>query len=178
MHGFYVITHEQVVLLTQTLASQGRLAGIFINECQVLDIRLENSFRNFEGYFSFFAKLCSSKIEAPVVFLTATLMEPAAVLLACGLPVLFDEAFYISPMRRNLEITMMYFPDGNKELSSHRIIMQNSVAAIKQHALKHRVLIFVMFTWELEPVAEWLRRSFPGAHLVAPSNTSRRHIIR
>jgi superfamily II DNA helicase RecQ len=136
----------------------------------VLDVRLENSFRDFEGHLTFYGKLVHSKIVAPVVFMTATLMEPAAVLLACGLPTLFDEAFYISPMRRNLEFNVGYFPDGVKDLSSHRLIMQNCDAAIKQHAPKHRVLIFVMTKWELDPVADWLRRSFPGVDVAALSN--------
>jgi hypothetical protein len=158
---------DQVVLLAQTLASQGRLAGIFLNECQVLDIRLEFSFRNFEGHHAFFAKLTNANIFVPVVFLTATLMDPEAVLNACGLPTLFDEAYYISPMRTNLDFKVVFCPDGINEMASLRMIMQNSVAAIKHHAPKHRALVFVMYKWELDPVANWLRRSFPGVHVVA-----------
>jgi hypothetical protein len=90
-------------------------------------------------------------------------MEPATVLLACGLPVLFDEAFYMSPMRKNLSLKSMLLNDGTSSAISHRLIMQNSVAAIKQHAPHQRVLIFVMFKWELELVATWLRKGFPGS---------------
>jgi superfamily II DNA helicase RecQ len=128
----------------------------------VLDVRLDYSFRNFDGFHSFFAKLTQANVMSPVVFLTATLMEPATVLLACGLPVLFDEAFYMSPMRKNLSFKLTFLNDGTTSATSHRLIMQNSVAAIKQHAPHQRVLIFVMFKWELELVATWLRQSFPG----------------
>ncbi len=128
----------------------------------MLDIRLEYSFRNFDGFQTFFAKLTQANVMSPVVFLTATLMEPEKVLLACGLPVLFDEAFYMSPMRKNLSFKLMFFNDGTTAVTSHRLIMQNSVAAIKQHAPHQRVLIFVMFKWELDLVASWLRQCFPG----------------
>ena len=128
----------------------------------MLDIRLEYSFRNFDGFNTFFAKLTQANVMSPVVFLTATLMEPATILLTCGLPVLFDEAFYMSPMRKNLSFKLTYLKDGTTSVTSHRLIMQNSVAAIKQHAPHQRVLVFVMFKWELELVATWLRNSFPG----------------
>lgn len=128
----------------------------------MLDIRLDYSFRNFDGFERFFAKLTQANVISPVVFLTATLMEPATVLLACGLPAPFDEAFFMSPMRKNLSFKLMFLKDGTTNHTSHRLIMQNSVAAIKQHAPNQRVLIFVMFKWELDLVASWLRQSFPG----------------
>ena len=156
---------KQVVPLAQTLASQGRLAGIFYNECHVLDVRLENSFRDFEGHHTFFANLTKgvANVITPVVFLTATLMEPEAVMLACGLPPLFDESYFVSPLRKNLDIQLMHLPDGTTSLSSHRIIMQHAVAAIKRHAPNTRVLIFVMFKWEIQLVVASIKKSFPGA---------------
>ncbi len=47
------LTVCQAVLLAQTLASQRRLAGIFLSEGQVLVIRLEYSCRNFDGFQTF-----------------------------------------------------------------------------------------------------------------------------
>ncbi len=109
-----------------------------------------------------FAKLVSGAVVTPVVFMTATLMEPASVLHTCGLPEIFDDAFFISPMRRNLEFDLKYLHDGQNWQSSHRVIMQHAVAAIKQHAPTGRAVVFVMARWQLDPVAAWIRLAFPG----------------
>ena len=122
----------QVVPIAQTLQARNRLAGIFINECQVLD--RDTEWRNFGGMQTFFANCTRVGITCVVVFMTATLkviaettihkvfrnghvyhdvmQHPANVLRFCGFKPLFDRAVIVSPMRDNLTIELKRHPEG------------------------------------------------------------------
>lgn len=57
--------------LLQILSSCGRLAGIFVNEYQVLDI--DSTWREFHGMRTLFQRCTRIGISSVVVFMTATL---------------------------------------------------------------------------------------------------------
>lgn len=99
-----------VVPLVQNLAASRRLAGTFVNECQVL--ALDSTWREFEPMSEFFGLLTSHSIVCPVVFMTATLRHPETVLKFCGYSPPFDTELFVSPMRQNLTFQQLFFPEG------------------------------------------------------------------
>ncbi len=105
-----------VVPLVQNLAASRRLAGTFVNECQVL--ALDSTWREFEPMSEFFGLLTSHSIVCTVVFMTATLRHPDTVLEFCGLSSSFDTELFVSPMRQNLTFQQLFFSEGVDSESS------------------------------------------------------------
>jgi hypothetical protein len=96
--------------LVQTLHGSDRLAAIFLNEVQVLDE--DADWRDFVGMIDFFRRFAALRLKTVVVFMTATLPNPARVLQICGFLPVFDAELVVSPMRANLRFEHKMILDG------------------------------------------------------------------
>ena len=96
--------------LVQTLHGRDRLAAMFLNEVQVLDEDADS--RNFAGIIEFFGRFAELRLKTVVVFMTATLPNPARVLQICGFSPVFDAELVVSPMRANLHFGHEMILDG------------------------------------------------------------------
>ena len=86
--------------LVQELHRTNRLGAMFLNEVQVLDE--DANWRELSAIPTFLGNLVRLGLGAVVVFMTATLPNPARTLAICGFQPHFDAAFFVSPMRANL----------------------------------------------------------------------------
>jgi len=160
-----------VVPLVQNLAARRRLAGTFVNECQVL--ALDSTWREFEPMSEFFGLLTSHGIVCPVVFMTATLRHPETVLEFCGLSPSFDTELFVSPMRQNLTFQQFFFPEGVDSPSSHALMMDAACSAIEGRAMAKRVVIFAMYKFQFCGIVSWLTKKFPGRSIVTYDRENR-----
>lgn len=151
-------------MLIQTLASRQQLAGIFFNEAHELDPSLV-SWRSFDPVCKMFGLLSFHKLAVPVIFMTATLRHPERILEFCGLRTIMDEQLFVSPMRENLDFELQCLK-GEYSIESHNNIMTAAIAAINQNAPVNRAIIFVMYRFEIGPVARSLRESFPARSII------------
>lgn len=118
-----------------------------------------------------FGHLSLHNVTVPAIFMTATMRDPEKILTFCGLRPNLDEEIFVSPMRPNLQFEVQPLK-GSRIEESHSSIMTASVAAINKHAPNNRVVMFVMYKTEIEPVVQSLRKSFPIRHGSARSGTA------
>lgn len=157
--------------LLQALWSSQRLAGIFVNECQVLD--LDSDWREFDGMNYVFQSCSRLGISSAVVFMTATLKRPEKVLQFCGFKFPFDESLIVSPMRDNLTITLKCHPEGTTEQTSTAAMFKSACEFIDNFAPDRRVLVFVLCKSELDNIASIFRAKYPSRPIVLYSRESR-----
>ena len=70
-----------------------------------------------------------------------------------------------SPMRDNLRFELQLLK-GTNNRESHTNLMIAAVAAIRKHALNGRTVTFVMYKYQIEPVVQSLRATFPGRTII------------
>jgi superfamily II DNA helicase RecQ len=153
------------------LWSSERLAGIFVNECQVLD--LDSDWREFDGMNTVFQSCTRLGITSAVVFMTATLKRPEKVLQFCGFKFPFDESLLVSPMRDNLTITLKCHPEGTTEQTSTAAIFKSACEFTDSFAPDQRVLVFVLYKSELDNIASMFRAKYPSRTIVQYSRENR-----
>ncbi len=68
-------------------------------------------------------------------------------------------------MRDNLRFGLQLLK-GDNSRSSHHNIMIAAVEAIQKHALNCRTVIFVMYKYQIEPVVQSLRATFPERTII------------
>ena len=96
--------------LVQELHRTQLMAAIVVNEVQVLDEKA--TWRDVKTIPNFMGHLVRLELHAVVVFMTATLPNPARTLEICGFRPPFDEALFESPMRANLAFQHQFLAGG------------------------------------------------------------------
>jgi superfamily II DNA helicase RecQ len=94
------------------------------------------------------------------VFMSATMRHPENILEFCGLPFGMDAQLRMSPMRDNLELQVQLLK-GSSSKVSHQNIIDAAVQAIKTTAPSGRAVVFVMYKYQVEEVANAMRTHFP-----------------
>jgi hypothetical protein len=93
---------EKVVLLAQNLDKRNQLAGLWFNEFQVLDDKLDASYRHFGRIPVMFGLLARQKVSTVAVFMSATSRRAKRILEFCGLEPQINDELVESPIRNNL----------------------------------------------------------------------------
>jgi hypothetical protein len=146
---------EKAVPLMRNLFSQHRLAGVIINEAHVLHRNLV-TFRDFECGSKMFGLLTQQKVAALAVFMSATLRHSRKILEFCGIPGRLDSYLAMSPIRANVSFVFQLLK-GSESLASHKAIMAAAFKLIDEHAPDKRVVMFVMYKWQMNLVVTSLK---------------------
>ena len=96
--------------------------------------------------------------------MTATLRRPNVILEACGLRQPFDKGLFVSPMRSNLQFSLIML-QGKSRTESHVNIMTSIIELIRLHAGHERACVFVMYVNQVDIVAATLQETFQSAWL-------------
>ena len=156
---------EKVVLLAQNLDKRNQLAGLWFNEFQVLDDKLDASYRHFGGIPVMFGLLARHKVSTVAVFMSATSRRAKRILAYCGLEPQFNDELVKSPIRDNLSYDV-HLLEGRTKDASHASIMKKVVELINTHAKTARAVVFCMYLYEIDLVAACLRKSFRDRNVI------------